>query len=128
MMAAEALQPRSSLAARASVENSGFFHDRLRILSKVWPSMPAVEPASSRAGLALRSLSRGGRRSLPLCFVSSVCRFANRCRRLRGGRQQLHQPGVSHVLQELIAEFLNGLVGVVWDVPIGVVGGDELLV
>jgi hypothetical protein len=53
-MAAEALQVRSKLAAPASVENSGIFHDRLRILSKVWPSMPAVDPTSSRSmGLCL---------------------------------------------------------------------------
>jgi hypothetical protein len=46
---------------------------------------------------------------LPLCFVRSAFRFANPGRLRR--RQQLDQPGISHVLQELIAEFFNGLIG-----------------
>jgi hypothetical protein len=76
--------------------------------------MPAAEPASSRASFALRSFSGAGRRSLPLRFVlrlpvrdtSRRCRFQLRC------RQQIHQPGISHVLQKLVAQFLNALIGI----------------
>jgi hypothetical protein len=31
-------------------------------------------------------------------------------RRLSRGRQQRHQPSLDHVLQELVAELLNGLI------------------